>query len=152
MERGIVDAFEYGTPSLNWSMGYQEVSDYIGIPGIHSPQAGGSWFSVADDKWNELPDDIKQVVIAECQSSALMNYLHSVNEDAAAFQKFKDYGIETYNLSDELQREFAKRGAEANEKFSAEDPLYKEVYENQKVFFKAFHDMYTSVPKYNIYS
>jgi len=151
MERGIVDAFEYGTPSLNWSMGYQEVSKYIGIPGIHSPQAGGSWICVADDKWNDLPDDLKEIVVAESKSSALMNYLHSVNEDAAAFQKFIDYGVEIYNLSDELQKEFANRANERNEVASAEDPLFMEVYENQKMFFGGFTAMYHSVPDYNIY-
>jgi TRAP-type mannitol/chloroaromatic compound transport system substrate-binding protein len=151
MERGIVDAFEYGTPTLNWTMGYQEVSEYIGIPGIHSPNAGGSMFSVAIDKWNELPDDIKAIIVAADESSTLRNYLHSVNEDAAAFKRFKDYGLETYTLSDELQKEFTVRAKAACEKHSAEDPLYKEVFENQKAFFKAFHEMYTSLPKYTIF-
>ena len=108
-------------------------------------------FAVAIDKWNELPDDIKAIVRAEDESSTLRNYLHSVNEDAAAFQKFRDYGLETYTLSDELQLEFTKRAKEAAEKHSVEDPLYKEVFENQTVFFKAFHEMYTSLPKYTIF-
>jgi len=151
MERGIVDAFEYGTASLNWSMGYQEVSEYIGIPGIHSPIGGGGFMCVNFDKWNALPDDLKEILVTEVESAALMNYLDAVRTDADAMENFIDYGLEVYTLGDELQAEFAKRAREVAELYAAEDPIYKEIFENEAAFIAAFRKVSKGTPNYSVF-
>jgi TRAP-type mannitol/chloroaromatic compound transport system substrate-binding protein len=37
MERGVIDAFEYCGPGVDFKMGFHEITKYIGVPGIHSP-------------------------------------------------------------------------------------------------------------------
>ncbi len=151
MERGIVDAFEYGTPSLNWTMGYQEVSKYIGLPGIHSPMGGGGMMCANFDKWNALPDDLKEILVSEVENAAMLDYLDSVTADAVAMKEFLDYGLKTYRMSDELQSKFAKRAREVCDRYSAADPTYKEIFDNKTTFMEAFKQVSKNTPAYSVF-
>jgi len=55
-KRGILDAFEYITPSLNWGMGFHEITDYMYISSSRAPSDAQSLF-VNMDVWNALPPD-----------------------------------------------------------------------------------------------
>jgi len=136
-QRGVIDAFEYCPPAQNWPLGFHEITKYIGVPGIHSP----SWFSyfiVNHDSWNELPSDLQHILKDEIKAMTVDDMLGSWYRDGLTMKKYEEYGNELVVLSDEFQESIARRSKELCDKYAAEDPLFKEVYENQKAFFKIF--------------
>jgi TRAP-type mannitol/chloroaromatic compound transport system substrate-binding protein len=60
LERGKVEATDWGTLGMNDELGYGAIAEYAIYPGIHSMPA--SDVAINLDLWNELPDDLKQVL------------------------------------------------------------------------------------------
>ncbi|MBA7572715.1 Lactate-binding periplasmic protein [subsurface metagenome] len=149
--RGLIDAFEYTVPSMNWPAGFHEVTKYVGVPGIHSP----GWVSyqvVNRDSWSALPPALQQILKDEIAAYTTRNFLVDWFADGEAMEKYKEYGTEIVTLSLEFQEEIARLGKKYCEKYADEDPLFKKVYENQKEFFKTFRGVKEVVqPKYCLF-
>jgi len=149
-ERGVIDAFEYCPPATNWPMGFHEITKYVGVPGIHSP-AQPILYIANYDSWAKLPDDLKMLLKAEIQKGAMDIYMLLSYEDAVAMQKYADYGTEIVTVSDELQQEIARRSREWTDNQAAEDPLFKEIYDNLQPFINTVHEQERVVPGYSIF-
>jgi len=150
-EKGVVDAFECAGPAVNYSVGFHEVMEYIGTPGIHSPGCA-HLIQVNPDSWNEIPGDMKQILISAIKDAGATYRNTLLYEDSLAMVKFKDYGIKFFTVSDELQAEIAKRSLELTEKYAAEDPMFKKVWENKKAFVKLYREQKRATTlNYSIY-
>jgi len=151
MDRGVIDAFEYCGAGVDWASGFQEIGEYIGVPGIHSPLSSNV-FIVNEQAWNDLPEDLQNVVKDEVRSASFLDYLKFGWEDALGYQKFLEYGTKVFTVSDEAQKEIAKRSYEKCLEYSKKDSKFKEIFENQRDFinkWKAIMDI--QQPKYNIF-
>jgi len=135
MERKVIDAFEYCGPGVDFKMGFHEITKYIGVPGIHSPLSS-NLVLVNKRAWNKLPEDLKALLKREVKASSLMGYLTFALGDAVGMEGYKKYGTEVSTVSDELQKQVAKASANLCEKYAAQDPMFKKIYENQKAFIK----------------
>ena len=83
MQRGVIDAFECSCPAFNYSMGLQEAAKYNYMSPSRAPTEIYG-FLVNIEKFNALPDDLKQIV-EECAQAEAVKYnqmLHSRNADA----------------------------------------------------------------------
>lgn len=100
MERGVIDAGEYSIPALDKTFGFQDVAKYYARPGLHQPTATIS-LNVNNDKWNELPDDLKRIVEACCHESVTNFLADSRMENIKAMQFFEENGITQTQLTDE---------------------------------------------------
>jgi len=140
MERGVIDAFEYCGPGVDFKMGFHEITKYIGVPGIHSPLSS-NLVLVNKRSWNKLPEDLKALLKREVVASALMGYLTFAWGDALGMEKYKGYGTKVSTVSDELQRQVAEASKNLCEKYAAQDPMFKEIYDNQKSFIKKWRGM-----------
>jgi TRAP-type mannitol/chloroaromatic compound transport system substrate-binding protein len=60
LERGKVEATDWGTLGMNDELGYGEIATYAIYPGIHSMPSSDVALNL--DVWNELPDDLKQIL------------------------------------------------------------------------------------------
>lgn len=73
LERGKIEATDWGTIGMNDELGYDKIATYATYPGIHSLPAGD--ISINLEVWNGLPDDLKailQVAAREFNSDSLM--------------------------------------------------------------------------------
>jgi len=137
MQRGVIDAFEYCPPAQNWPMGFQEVADYIGVPGIHSP-SNISYVLVNHAEWNGLPSDLQRIVIDQFKVGCVDQFLSMWYQDGVAMDDYEAYGTEVVTLSDDAQMEIAKAGLELCQKYAAEDATFKRVFDQQTAFYKTF--------------
>jgi len=129
----------------------ESAEDFKGVPGIHSPSCAGN-FAMNTEKWNELPDDLKYLLKDEFAAFLAYDFLECWYKDAIAMKNYEEYGTEIVVLSDEFQKAICQKGKEFCEKFAAEDPMFKEVYESQKAFFKTFRGVSQVVqPKYCLF-
>ena len=60
LERGKVEATDWGTLGMNDELGYGEIATYAIYPGIHSMPASDVALNL--DVWNDLPEDLKQIL------------------------------------------------------------------------------------------
>ncbi len=154
MDRGIIDAFEYCGPAIDWDSGFQEIGKYIGVPGIHSPSTV-TVFMVNPRKWNQLPDDLKRIVEDQVLFAGLNDYFTFAWEDAQAFEKFVEYGTEVFEVKESAQEEIAVRSYELCMKWAKQDKLFREIFENQAAFFKTWRNLdkkqYISHSVYDLY-
>jgi TRAP-type mannitol/chloroaromatic compound transport system substrate-binding protein len=151
-EKGVIDAFEFGVPDKNWKQGFHEITKYVEVPGIHSPSS--PFYLVANhDAWGELPADLKQILVAEAKAMNIDGYMSGWMLDAIAMENYENYeGTEIVTLSQEFQEKVAQDGLRKLEEIATEDPLFKEVWEQQKAYFAAIRGVTAVVqPKINVF-
>jgi len=132
MERKVIDALEYSTPANDMTMHFYEIADYLHYPGIHSPGVTGSHMWVNQDRWNELPDDLKHIVEYAAQHQAYKGYYTDLYKSGEALQFYEDYGVELVKLPDEVQKAIIDKTDEIWAETSAEDAFFGEVLASQK--------------------
>lgn len=129
MQRGVIDAFEYFTPSGNWTMGFQEVIKYMYLNPSRSPSDGQSLF-VNKKKWDELPADLQLVVEAAAYKVAHEFHTEVVLQDSIAIEKFKEYGTIIEDVPQDIVDLLYEKADEYFAAESAKDPEYAKVYES----------------------
>lgn len=60
LERGKIEATDWGTLGMNDELGYNKIAPYAIYPGIHSMPSGD--LSISLKVWEKLPDDIKAIL------------------------------------------------------------------------------------------
>jgi TRAP-type mannitol/chloroaromatic compound transport system substrate-binding protein len=150
MERGVIDAFELGPAGLNFAFGFQEIAEYVGLPGVQSP----GYFKpcVVNKGWYDaLPSDLQALFDDEVAALALRSVGYIGYENAVGIQKFKDYGTKFFYVDEDFQADIAAKSRAKCEEFAASDPVFMEVWEQQNEFFKVWAGTSAITPDYSIY-
>ncbi|HHE41244.1 MAG TPA: hypothetical protein ENL12_01165 [Dehalococcoidia bacterium] len=151
-QRGVVDAFEYCGPGIDWTMGFHEITTHIGMPGIHSPMSS-NMLIMNRDEWDALPSDLQEILRVAGEAHSLRDYLHVSTADAEALLKYKEYGTKMFVLPDDVQQAIVDRSREIALQHCAEDELYKRIFDDQMEFitmWKGRTDLLQ--PKYSLYT
>jgi len=150
MERGVIDAFELGPAGLNFAFGFQEIAEYVGLPGVQSP--GYFKPAVVNKGWYDaLPSDLQALFDDEVAALAMRSLAYISYENAVGIQKFKDYGTKFFYVEDDFQADIAAKSREKCEEFAASDPTFKEVWDQQNEFFKVWGGTSAITPAHTIY-
>lgn len=99
LERGVIDGF--GTPGVGMSFfSLQEQTKYRIMPHVNKVDAV---FLFNLDLWEELPDDVKQLItdsMPEIEQKLDAFFVKALEEEA---KKIEDAGVETVDLGDEFK-------------------------------------------------
>jgi TRAP-type mannitol/chloroaromatic compound transport system substrate-binding protein len=91
MQRGTIDAFECSCPAFDNSMGLQEAAKYQYLSPSRAPTEVYQ-FLVSKDKYNALPDDLKQIV-KDCAIAEGVKYFAELNaKNGPALDAMRAYG------------------------------------------------------------
>jgi len=138
MERGTIDAFEYSTLASNWNMHFYEIAKYVILSPSRAPSDPQCFF-VNKQAWEELPDDLKQLVQDEIDKWTQAQHEYLVYKSIEAIDKYKDYGCEVYRLPEEVENALLKEAQKYYEEKSAkESPIYAEILESMNSFWEAY--------------
>lgn len=133
MKRGVIDGFEWVTPSVNWSMGFQEIAKYVYLSPSRQPADRQSvWVTKA--AWDKLTPDLQELLVKTAEALVPQFFAESVVLDAEALEKFKAYGNIILPVPKEIDEKLYKVAAEMYEKKTAVDPLFKEVHDSLMKF------------------
>jgi len=135
MKRGVIDAFEYVTPSVNWSMAFQEVSDYVYISPVRAPADRQSVF-INKAFYNKLSPDLQMLLVTTAEALVPRFYSESIVLDAAALEKFIAYGNKVLPVPADVDAELGKVADKFFDTEAAKDPFFKKVIESQRAFKK----------------
>ena len=138
MQRGTIDAFEYSTLASNWDMHFQEIAKYVILSPSRAPSDPQVFF-VNKKAWEELPDDLKQLVQDVIGNWTQAQHEFLTYESIKAIEKFTEHGCEVYKLPKEVETALS---AEAEkfyaEKAATEDPIYGEILNSMNSFWASY--------------
>ena len=142
LERGAIDATEWGTLYENQSVGFHKIAKYVIIPGIHQPTAP---FELVINKkaWGKLSDRDKELVALAAKLVTFESWTRIGHEDAKALKFYQDQGNEIIVLDAAVQKkakklalEWAKEQAKTNAWF---DKVLKHQLAFEKLWSQATH-------------
>jgi TRAP-type mannitol/chloroaromatic compound transport system substrate-binding protein len=132
LERGVIDATDWGTLGMNEDLGYHKIAKYPLYPGFHSMPSAE--VAVNMDKWNALSPDMKALTEMAVRDFAREMVQRIALEDLKAQEQAKKEGVEPINWSAEDRRAFRKLAQGAWADWSKKSPLSKKVYDSQVAF------------------
>jgi TRAP-type mannitol/chloroaromatic compound transport system substrate-binding protein len=133
LERGKVEATDWGTLGMNDELGYGKIASYAIYPGIHSMPAGDVAMNL--DLWNELPDDLKQVML---DATVAFNQ-DSIAANAELDERFAEArDPETLiNWGSEERRELREVAQEVWAEWAAKSEMATKIYDSHIAYMKA---------------
>lgn len=139
LERGAIDATEWGTLYENISPGFNKIAKYVVIPGVHQPVAPFELI-INKDAWAKLSDRDKQLVELAAKIATFESWTRIGHEDAKALQYYKDAGNEIIVLDADVQRNVKKQSIAWAKEQEKVNPWFKKAYESQLAFEALWKD------------
>ena len=134
LERGVVDASDWGTLSMNQDLGYHKLAPYPIYPGYHSmPMAD---FSVNMNAWNALPDDLKALVVEEVGIFTTEMIERNRAADESIVAQADELGFEAIDLPADERRKFRQIAQGVWKEYAARSPMAQRIYDSQVAYLK----------------
>jgi TRAP-type mannitol/chloroaromatic compound transport system substrate-binding protein len=135
LERGAIDATEWGTLWENIPPGFYKVARYLIYPGVHQPTAPFE-LVINKDVWNKLSPQDKALVETAAKLVTFESWLRIGQEDARALDFYKKAGNTIIELDPEVQFAARKIGLDWADRVAKEGkhPWFAKVLKSQKDF------------------
>lgn len=136
LQTGVIDATEWVGPYNDLAMGFHQIADYYYYPGWHE---GGPAleFMVNSDAMASLPADLQKIIevaIRAVNQDMLDEYQARSN---IALKDLKEkYSVDIRAFPEEVMKEFRKNAHVIYQEQSAQDPLFKHVYEQYSAYLE----------------
>jgi len=136
LDRGTIDALEWVGPSLDLSMGFQKIAPYY-YTGWHEP-ATELQFIVNQEKFDALPEHLREILTIAMQYAAYDMYARSYHESAVNWASIeKEYPeVQVRTFSPEIISAMKQANDQLLAESAASDPTFKEILESQKAYMK----------------
>ncbi|WP_216828396.1 TRAP transporter substrate-binding protein [Alkalihalobacterium elongatum] len=142
LERGMVDAAEFATPTDNWGLGFHEVAEYLVVPGAHQPTSTFS-FMVNQQRWDELPDDLKEIVMLVTENMWGKAWSYAAYQDMQTMEKYRELEEQGKLTIIEFDEGDQVRMSEVTNEYYAElaekDEQFRKVWESQNKFLEKYN-------------
>lgn len=133
LERGVIDAAEWGSPEMNRPTGFQEVAQYVITPGVH--QSGGFLeCQVNSETWEELSEEDQNMLRLAGKLSVFDTWLASSFADLEAYQALVNGPNEIVELDQSFIDAIYEETTKWENEYAAENEWFARVLESQRTF------------------
>ncbi len=129
LERGVIDATDWGTLSMNVDLGYNKITKYQMYPGFHSMPEVGIGINMA--VWKKLPADVQKIIEMGVRNVNAEMIEKTHLSDMAAEAKIRQAGGELVNWNDEERLKVRSVARGIWEKAGKTNPIAKKIYESK---------------------
>ncbi|UCF95479.1 MAG: TRAP transporter substrate-binding protein DctP [Desulfobacterales bacterium] len=129
LDKGVIEASDWGTRSMNDQMGLYEVCKFSIEPGFHSMSA--LEFVVAGKQWDSLSDNLKQILESATREWSWNTVTRVMKEDAEIGPKLKQMGVEIVSFPKQDYQTIRGVARELWMKWAEKSPLTKQVVDSQ---------------------
>ena len=133
LDKGVVDAADWATPSMNNRIGLFEVAKYS-VKVYHSMPVQD--FSVNQAAWKALPDDLKRILTAAVRDWAWDQILRVADADAKVVAELPQKKVETIVWKGDELRKLRDIAQGTWKEWSGKSPLAKRAYDGQIALLK----------------
>ena len=151
LERGVIDAAEFSTPSITYTMGFQEITDYVIMPGVHQPSCQSALF-INKDSWEALPRDLQEIVKLAARETQHWSLAWSEYHNARAIHLYEE-DVEFVKMDPDARAQFARQTKDYLDRLKEKYPDVKEVLDSQDEFkelFAKWRDLRSGIEPYPI--
>ncbi|GGY72707.1 TRAP transporter substrate-binding protein [Marinobacter zhanjiangensis] len=136
LERGTIDALEWVGPALDLPMGFHQIADYY-YGGWQEPSAELQWL-INKDTWNELPEDLQEVLRVAMRTAAYDMYIQTMHESGKAWSSIQeDYpNVKFRTFPDEVMDALRASTKKLLAEMAEDDPLTKEIIDSQREYLE----------------
>jgi TRAP-type mannitol/chloroaromatic compound transport system substrate-binding protein len=136
LDRGTIDALEWVGPGMDIKMGFHKIAPYY-YTGWHEPGAEAQ-FLVNKKAYDKLSPRHKAILRHAMRLAAYRMYIEFYHENSEAWAKMKkDYPhIKVRTFPKEIMDRLRQANEELIAKYSAENPLFKEIIDSQRAYMK----------------
>ncbi len=134
LERGVVDAADWGTLSMNDDLGYHKLARYPTYPGFHSMPMGE--ISVNQAKWDALPADLRAIIESATYEFAREMIQRNYLADAKVAVERGQRGFEPTDMPLEERQKFREIARSVWKVYAARSPMAQKVHESQIAFLR----------------
>ncbi|WP_024333588.1 TRAP transporter substrate-binding protein [Desulfotignum balticum] len=140
MERGVIDAMEYGNLHITYDVGFNDVTKYLYYHPTKATSTLNFW-AVNLQKWNELSDDLKKAVEKASKDAVFHSLTWHQEQDLLAMKKAVEIKKNEVRLLPEaVTREFDEISADYYYKKAKEDEYTRRILESWAKFKKDYGD------------
>ena len=132
-----VDGAEFCSPSIDWGMGFGEVTKFNITPGFHQP-ASALGVMINKKSWDALTPHLRDIieVAAKANMSQMSAYYDHMNIEA--LKKFEKAGTTVYKLTADELKTLEKYTWEWVEQQCAKNADYKKIAQSYYQFMKDY--------------
>lgn len=133
LDKGVVDAADWATVSMNQRMGLFEPAKYS-VTIFHSLPV--QEFSVNAAAWKALPDELKEIVTTAVHEWGWHQIRKVASEDARVASNIRAKGVTQITWGGEELKKLRGIAYESWQQFSTKSPLAKKAYDAQVAWLK----------------
>jgi TRAP-type mannitol/chloroaromatic compound transport system substrate-binding protein len=134
LDKGVIQATDWGTRSMNNQMGFYEVCKYSIEPGFHSMSL--LEFTVSQKAWDKLPPDVQQTVEVATRAWSWAAVTRIMKEDAEAGVQLKNLGVEIISFPEEDYKKIREISRGLWEEWAAKSELSRRVVDSHIAWSK----------------
>jgi TRAP-type mannitol/chloroaromatic compound transport system substrate-binding protein len=133
LDKGVVDAADWATPSMNQRMGFFDVAKYS-VKLFHSMPV--QEFTVNMDAWKKLPDELKGILSSTTREWTWDQVQRVAVDDIRAQKEFGAKQVKQIVWSDAEMTKIRDLAHKTWEDWSKKTPLAKQAYDSQLAWLK----------------
>jgi len=139
LERGAIDATEWGTLYEDISTGFHKIAKYVIIPGVHQPVAP---FEILFNKeaFGALSERDQALLAEAAKMVTFESWITIGNEDAKALAFYRAEGNEIIELDEAVQVETKKLARDWAAQQAKENPWFEKAWQSQRAFEELWKD------------
>jgi len=137
LQKGVIDAAEFCSPSCDWGMGFAEVTKYWAVPGWHQP-ASVMGVMINQKVWDSLDKDLQEDVRYAAKAASIEFFCKQYFDAIEYTQKFIDKGTQISRYDDAVLDRILKLTNKHTEETAKNNPLFKKSMQSQMKFKKDF--------------
>lgn len=143
LERGVIDATEWGTLWENITPAFYKVAKYLIIPGVHQPTAP---FELCINKavWAKLSEADKNLIEQVAKLTTFESWTRIGQEDSKAIAFYLKEGNQLSELAPEVQYQARRIAFKWAEKQRKANPWFDKVFKS----LLQFEEQWTDAPRY----
>ena len=134
LDKGLIDATDWATPADNFAYGFHEIAPYFTWPGFHHLPCNE--FMVNQDKWDELPNDIKAILEAAVIEQGFDRATTLGVADFEAVKAMEALGCTALAWDKDEMRKLRNKAIAVWDEWGAKSDAAHEAIESQKAYMK----------------
>lgn len=135
LERGVVDAAEFLTPSAHVALGFPRVAKYMLWPSVHQMLAT-IYVAFNRKAWERLPVDLQAIVECSIREFSHAHAVRPLLSDYASLPKYREAGNELVRWSDADWATARRVSRELYTEYGAKSPLAARAIESLEGFMR----------------
>ena len=148
LERGVIDGAEFSTPNVDWSAGFQQVTDYWATPGWHQ---SASIFGVMINKasWDALSPETQEKLQIAADATLLWSLAFTEKRATEAYAEFNE-AVEINRYDDETLAQVQSMANEVIIETACENPNSAKVYLSMIEYLEDYAQWRDASAPYNL--